>query len=173
MKELMLLIPLGGALLLTGCAGTETEFECNATTSDTCMTMQQANEKAKSLEESASVKLVAAGLPVLAEGNFRTVSAVSLPLPPQSTISGGKSPAVQPPGLLSARTTSVNTTPVSTTISPSPVTLPGNYPRPLRKGDKTAALWIAPYIDAGDVYHQPSTVLFVVSPSAWGQPRIN
>ncbi|HBZ9173110.1 TPA: type IV conjugative transfer system protein TraV, partial [Klebsiella pneumoniae] len=25
MKELMLLIPLGGALLLTGCAGTETE----------------------------------------------------------------------------------------------------------------------------------------------------
>ncbi|HBT6840067.1 TPA: type IV conjugative transfer system protein TraV, partial [Klebsiella pneumoniae] len=26
MKELMLLIPLGGALLLTGCAGTETEF---------------------------------------------------------------------------------------------------------------------------------------------------
>jgi conjugal transfer pilus assembly protein TraV len=47
MKELMLLIPLGSALLLTGCAGTETEFECNATTSDTCMTMEQANEKAK------------------------------------------------------------------------------------------------------------------------------
>lgn len=47
MKELMLLIPLGSALLLTGCAGTETEFQCNATTSDTCMTMEQANEKAK------------------------------------------------------------------------------------------------------------------------------
>lgn len=42
-----MLIPLGSALLLTGCAGTETEFECNATTSDTCMTMEQANEKAK------------------------------------------------------------------------------------------------------------------------------
>ncbi|MGF8801800.1 type IV conjugative transfer system protein TraV, partial [Klebsiella pneumoniae] len=27
MKELILLIPLGSALLLTGCAGTETEFE--------------------------------------------------------------------------------------------------------------------------------------------------
>jgi type IV conjugative transfer system lipoprotein TraV len=47
MKELMLLIPLGSALLLTGCAGTESDFECNATTSDTCMTMEQANEKAK------------------------------------------------------------------------------------------------------------------------------
>ncbi|HFI5652313.1 TPA: TraV family lipoprotein [Klebsiella michiganensis] len=30
-----------------------------------------------------------------------------------------------------------------------------------------------PYIDTDDVYHQPSTVLFVVTPSAWGQPRIN
>jgi conjugal transfer pilus assembly protein TraV len=47
MKELILLIPLGSALLLTGCAGTETDFQCNATTSDTCMTMEQANEKAK------------------------------------------------------------------------------------------------------------------------------
>lgn len=47
MKELILLIPLGSALLLTGCAGTETEFECNATTSDTCMTMEQANERRK------------------------------------------------------------------------------------------------------------------------------
>ncbi|EMX7092355.1 type IV conjugative transfer system protein TraV, partial [Klebsiella pneumoniae] len=24
-----------------------------------------------------------------------------------------------------------------------------------------------------DVYHQPATVLFVVTPSAWGQPRLN
>lgn len=47
MKELMLLIPLSSALLLTGCAGTETEFECNATTSDTCMTMEQANEESE------------------------------------------------------------------------------------------------------------------------------
>lgn len=79
MKELMLLIPLGSALLLTGCAGTETEFECNATTSDTCMTMEQANEKAKAREESAA-KPAAAGLPRLADGNFRTLSQVSYPL---------------------------------------------------------------------------------------------
>ncbi|WP_300002465.1 type IV conjugative transfer system lipoprotein TraV [uncultured Cedecea sp.] len=169
MKELMLLIPLGSALLLTGCAGTETEFQCNATTSDTCMTMQQANEKAKSLEESSSVKAVAAGLPVLAEGNFRTLSNLSHPLPPQSTRLGEKSPTVQ----LNTQGVTVNTSPVSAMVSPSHITLPGNYPRPLRKGDQTAALWIAPYIDSGDVYHQPSTVLFVVTPSAWGQPRIN
>ncbi len=86
MKELMLLIPLGGALLLTGCAGTETEFQCNATTSDTCMTMEQANEKAKLKEERSDAKPAAAGLPQLAEGNFRTTSVNSYPLPPQSNL---------------------------------------------------------------------------------------
>ncbi|TXT74967.1 type IV conjugative transfer system protein TraV, partial [Klebsiella pneumoniae] len=50
---------------------------------------------------------------------------------------------------------------------------PGNFPRPLRKGEETTSLWIAPYVDADDVYHQPATVLFVVTPSAWGQPRLN
>ena len=40
MKQISLFIPLLGTLLLSGCAGTNTEFECNATTSDTCMTME-------------------------------------------------------------------------------------------------------------------------------------
>lgn len=39
--------------------------------------------------------------------------------------------------------------------------------------EQTAALWIAPYIDNQDVYHQPSSVFFVIKPSAWGKPRIN
>ena len=54
-----------------------------------------------------------------------------------------------------------------------PAPVPGNYPRPLRKGEQTASLWVAPYVDSDDVYHQPTTVVFVVTPSAWGQPRIN
>jgi len=32
MKQISLFIPLLGTLLLSGCAGTSTEFECNATT---------------------------------------------------------------------------------------------------------------------------------------------
>ncbi len=72
MKQISFFIPLLGTLLLSGCAGTSTEFECNATTSDTCMTMEQANEKAKKLEQSSEAKPVAASLPRLAEGNFRT-----------------------------------------------------------------------------------------------------
>ncbi|SVF55913.1 conjugative transfer protein [Escherichia coli] len=34
MKQISFFIPLLGTLLLYGCAGTSTEFECNATTSD-------------------------------------------------------------------------------------------------------------------------------------------
>ncbi|VUS84749.1 type IV conjugative transfer system lipoprotein TraV [Klebsiella pasteurii] len=194
MKELMLLIPLGSALLLTGCAGTETEFECNATTSDTCMTMEQANEKAKAREESASAKPAAAGLPRLADGNFRTLSQVSYPLPPQpdltlARVAEDKSRAravfLNNPTannaaayfetekkLMSLPVVKMPLPVVASTFT-SPATLPGNYPRPLRKGEQTASLWIAPYIDSEDVYHQPTTVLFVVKPSAWGQPRIN
>nr|AWF75047.1 hypothetical protein KLDCFEIK_00038 [Escherichia coli] len=62
MKQISFFIPLLGTLLLSGCAGTSTEFECNATTSDTCMTMEQANEKAKKLEQSSEAKPVAASL---------------------------------------------------------------------------------------------------------------
>lgn len=194
MKELMLLIPLGGALLLTGCAGTESEFECNATTSDTCMTMEQANEEAKAREESSQAKPAAAGLPRLADGNFRTSSPVSYPLPPQPDLTRGKvavdvertravflnNPTASNEKAYFETEKRMRSLPVVKLSLPvvastftSPATLPGNYPRPLRKGEQTASLWIAPYIDTEDVYHQPATVLFVVTPSAWGQPRIN
>ncbi|UMX82495.1 TraV family lipoprotein [Klebsiella pneumoniae] len=49
--------------------------------------------------------------------------------------------------------------PVVASTFTSPSTLPCNYPRPLRKGEETTSLWIAPYVDADDVYHQPATVL--------------
>ncbi|MBB6937240.1 type IV conjugative transfer system lipoprotein TraV [Escherichia coli] len=171
MKQISLLIPLLGTLLLSGCAGTSTEFECNATTSDTCMTMEQANEKAKKLEQPADAKSAAASLPRLAEGNFRTttVRAASTASPSGSgpavtALPEQKLPAPRP--LFTAAREVKTVVPVS---SVTPVT----PPRPLRTGEQTAALWIAPYIDNQDVYHQPSSVFFVIKPSAWGKPRIN
>lgn len=151
-----MLIPLGSALLLTGCAGTETEFECNATTSDTCMTMEQANEKAKAKEESASAKPAAAGLLRLADGNFRTTSPGSYPLPPQPGFVKTKSASVAPvnksnSGLLNNTAAAarpvytVNTVmpsvrPVTVSTLTSPPTVPGQYPRPLRKGEQITSL---------------------------------
>ncbi|EBT5478236.1 type IV conjugative transfer system lipoprotein TraV [Salmonella enterica] len=171
MNHISCLIPFCGALLLSGCAGTNSDFECTATTSDTCMTMEQANEKAKRQEQPETVKPGAVSLPHLAEGNFRTtpVQAVSTVTPPPGKTviaprSGQKPPAPHP--LFTAAREVKTVVPVSTA---SPVV----PPRPLRTGEQTAALWIAPYIDSQDIYHQPSGVFFVIKPSVWGKPRIN
>ncbi|WP_440862639.1 type IV conjugative transfer system lipoprotein TraV [Symbiopectobacterium purcellii] len=175
----LLTLTLGSILTLSGCAGTSSDFECNATTSDTCMTIEQANEKAKRLEEGNGVKPDVAALPRLAEGDFRTVSAQPLAIPtaPITTIA---TTSVGTPRQNAPFTRSVAVTmPPAVTASyhPLPVSV-STYdmivdPRPLRVGEKTAGLWIAPYIDTQDVYHQPTRVFFVVKPSAWGQPRVH
>ncbi|MGP8847352.1 type IV conjugative transfer system lipoprotein TraV, partial [Enterobacter hormaechei] len=54
-KTVPVALTLASLLTLSGCAGTTSDFECNATTSDTCMTIEQANEKAKRLEEASAV----------------------------------------------------------------------------------------------------------------------
>ncbi|MFA7868042.1 type IV conjugative transfer system lipoprotein TraV, partial [Escherichia coli] len=155
MKQISLFIPLLGTLLLSGCAGTSTEFECNATTSDTCMTMEQANEKAKKLEQSSEAKPVAASLPRLAEGNFRTTSvqAVAATTPSRSRPAVTAHPEQK---LLAPRPLFTAAREVKTVVPVSSV-VPVTPPRPLRTGEQTAALWIAPYIDNQDVYHQPSS----------------
>ncbi|EJT4725874.1 type IV conjugative transfer system lipoprotein TraV [Escherichia coli] len=191
MKKISLFVPLLGTLLLSGCAGTNSDFECDATTSDTCMTMEQANEKAKKMEQPADAKPVAASLPRLADGNFLTTSvqAVAASLPRladgnflttsvqavAATTPSRSRPAVTAhpeQKLLAPRPLFTAAREVKTVVPVSSVT-PVTPPRPLRTGEQTAALWIAPYIDNQDVYHQPSSVFFVIKPSAWGKPRIN
>lgn len=174
--KLFIFTAIGGALLLSGCAGTSSEFECNATTSDTCMTMHQANDKAKLKEEGDTVKPVAGALPRLADGNFSSASnstpATSMTSPTPSVQRVANVPFTAKPVLVAPQPASVK--PSSQPYIP-PVTTPvvsTEYPRPLRVGERTAQLWIAPYIDTADVYHQPSNVVFVVTSSHWGKPRI-
>lgn len=174
-------LTLSSILLLSGCAGTASDFECNATTSDTCMTIEQANDKAKRLEESSTVKPDVVALPRLAEGDFRTVSVQTLTPPPVPTVTQAPASRVTPRvgSLLTphAPVQAVNPAIRTVTYQPLPATVPTREmivdPRPLREGERTAGLWIAPYIDTQDVYHQPARVFFVVKPSAWGQPRVN
>lgn len=176
-RTLPFALSLASVLTLAGCAGTASDFECNATTSDTCMTIEQANEKAKRLEESA-VKPDAAALPRLAEGNFRTASAQPLTPPPvpapsvasRSAPSGGSHFVANPFAHPADAKPASQAAPV---VAPQPTYESIVDPRPLRLGEKTAGLWIAPYIDTRDVYHQPGRVFFVVKPSAWGKPRVN
>ena len=174
--KLFIFTAIGGVLLLSGCAGTSSEFECNATTSDTCMTMHQANDKAKLKEEGDTVKPDAGALPRLADGNFSSASnsapATSMPLPTPSVQRVAHVPFTAKPVLVAPQPASVKPTsqPFITHVSTPVVST--EYPRPLRVGERTAQLWIAPYIDTADVYHQPSNVVFVVTSSHWGKPRI-
>ncbi|HAY0608556.1 TPA: type IV conjugative transfer system lipoprotein TraV, partial [Escherichia coli] len=49
--KILYLTPVALALLLSGCAGMKSEFDCNATASNSCMTMDEANNKARSATE--------------------------------------------------------------------------------------------------------------------------
>lgn len=53
----------GGVLLLSGCAGVKSSFDCDATTSDTCMTMTKANQLARDKAAKNTEKQAAGGLP--------------------------------------------------------------------------------------------------------------
>lgn len=169
MNRLMLLVPLCG-VLLSGCAGTNSDFECDATTSDTCMTMEQANEKAKKVENAGTVKAGATSLPRLADGNFRTLQTAAVSTP--GTVSLPPAPIKQEQKVIAPRPLFTPATDVKKSV-PVSVASRAVPPRPLRVGEQTAALWIAPYIDSQDIYHQPSSVFFVIKPAEWGKPRIN
>jgi conjugal transfer pilus assembly protein TraV len=170
MKKILLINVLGGAFLLAGCAGTNSDFECNATTSDSCMTIEEANEKAK-LREEKSGKLDVTALPVLGEGDFSKANVERI-MPIKSSEPGQKA--------ISSALVGKSNSPMNTAVKPTAKTEIGcaekgcwsvEKNRPTRIGERTAELWIAPWIDTEDVYHQESNVFFVVSSSAWGKPR--
>ena len=176
MKSLLLLPALGGVLLLAGCAGVSSEFGCNATTSDSCMTMEQANEKAKSLEEGSGAKPAAAALPRLADGDFAAIGRSTGPVPVAVGRSsrllprqGAASPAPMVPAYPAIAAPASIVTTVSTCTLPRCAGVGST--RPARQAEQTAQLWIAPWIDSQDVYHQPGKVLFVVKPAGWGKPQ--
>lgn len=176
MKTSLLFSLLAGVLLLSGCASVSSEFGCNATTTDSCMTMEQANEKAKSLEEGSEAKPAAAALPRLADGDFAAVGRDTGPVPvavgsPSRLLprQGAASPAPSVPAYPAIAAPASIVTTVSTCTLPRCAGVGST--RPARQGEQTAQLWIAPWIDSQDVYHQPGKVLFVVKPAVWGKPQ--
>lgn len=191
---------LGTVLLLSGCAGVKSSFDCDATTTDSCMTMTQANELARSKAAKNAGKGAAGGLPSLV--NLPAAPAV-LPAPvsgtrpvatapsasvvtPATTQPASGSSLISPPAVAGSpvRSTSVAAV-ASTTVRPAaPVTLsrscqtarcdsPGSV-HPQRSQDRIATVWIAPWVDDNNNFHQPGRLSFVVSPADWVLPsRIN
>lgn len=185
------------ALLLAGCAGTATEFECNATTSDNCMTMGQANELARKKTQSAANagKPGAGALPALvdlpAAPQHGTTMATAAPTTPVKATPAPTAPATSSV-LAPVATSSASTTPAASAplapralFTPTAASVPlatdamCSTPRcdtlgeatPLRLTDTIATLWIAPWIDSADQFHQPGRVSFVLTPGTWQLPQ--
>ncbi|EPY5345414.1 type IV conjugative transfer system lipoprotein TraV [Klebsiella quasipneumoniae] len=205
MKKITLLLA-GSALLLSGCAGVKSSFDCDATTSDTCMTMTKANQLARDKAAKQAGKPAASGLPSLV--NLPAHSAAAVPSASRSAVSppsGTRTTVSTTPAVSAGTSTGVNTNTATSTLTPRPVagtpvtTTPlsvvsrpvvsvvtpapscqsvrCDYPgavHPQRSQDQTATVWIAPWVDSDNAFHQPGRVSFVVRPADWVLPsRIN
>lgn len=118
---------LAGVVLLTGCAGAKSDFECNATSSDSCMTIDAANIMARQQAKVAAVKPGAASLPALGKP-----SGAVIPL----TRSAQRASFLRPP---------------------------------VRTPETTAKVWVAPWVDGQDNFHEPGLLSFIVKSGEWIQ----
>lgn len=174
MKKMMSAALLCSAL--TGCAGMNGDFDCNKTATDQCLTTVEANKLAaqgKSLDdltaEKATKKPAGETLPAL-----RNTAPVINPLHPVSVAATGPSTAksiaprplaIAPAGSGAAVTPRL--TPAAVTPA-APVNTAGRVPVQ-RVPDATQRLWIAPWVDTDDNFHQPSVVEFVKNKSHWDE----
>lgn len=194
MKKITLLLA-GSVLLLSGCAGVKSSFDCDATTSDTCMTMTKANQLARDKAAKQAGKPAAGGLPSLV--NLPATSAAAPPATPSviNYFSGARI-TNNKPSVSADATTGINTNPVAATSIPTASHPPVSRPalsvvtptpscqnvrcdnpgsvHPQRSQDQIATVWIAPWVDSDNAFHQPGRVSFVVSPADWVLPsRVN
>jgi conjugal transfer pilus assembly protein TraV len=168
---------LGGALLcaaLTGCAGMNSDFDCNKTTTDQCLSMADASKLAAkgrslddlSVEKDSSPKPAGEALATLpnsrpAVSPDRKVSVATLA--PRPVMSAPPAPSGR---ILRASYIPVKAAPVG--VTPSDYASAGRV-NALRIPDATQRLWIAPWVDEQDSFHQPAVVEFVKQKSRWDE----
>lgn len=169
---------LGAALLcgtLSGCAGMNSDFDCNQTATDKCLTTSEANKLAaqgKSIEdignEVKAKKPAGEALPAL----HNAAPGVN-PARPVSVAATGVSTSAP----LAARPASISmlSKPVTQVTRPGTVVTPyrpdtgAGKVTAQRIPDDVQRLWIAPWVDIDDNFHQPAVVEFVKSKSRWDE----
>jgi len=166
---------LGAALLcsaLTGCAGMNSDFDCNKTATDQCLTTAEANKLAasgKTLDDLTAEKTVkkSAGETLPALRNTAPVISPSRPVSVAPT--GYTAPSTLTPRPLAG-------TPVRSSLTSRPAVATPAKPdngagrvTAQRIPDTTQRLWIAPWVDTDDNFHQPAVVEFVKNKSRWDE----
>lgn len=150
--KLIMLPVLAGVVLLAGCAGGKSTFDCGATAGDQCMTMQQANEKA-AMMTTAKRGGGAKSLPVVAKPSLTVPSA------PQAS-----SPGVTVPP---ARSGTGMTPAAGTGKAATAPTSPRPVVRPLRVAERTGKIWVAAWVDKDGAYHADNMISVVTRPGEW------
>ncbi|QOI58095.1 type IV conjugative transfer system lipoprotein TraV [Rouxiella badensis] len=156
--------------LLTGCAGMNSDFDCNKTAIDKCLTMGQAQGLAatgKSIDD-VDTSADTAKKPVTSTVTSPPPFLHNTPVPVKPYVAVGYSPAISKGFLASTSTAGISTSPVSQYIKVSNPNSPGSVSAN-RTGDIVQRLWVSPWVDKDDNFHQPSVVEFVKNKSHWDQ----
>lgn len=161
MKKVFLIMT--SAAILSGCAGMNNDFDCNKTASDQCLTMEQAQGLAshgKSLDDLDSTKGGAEKKAVTERVATAPLSNTRPVLKPYSNpvVSGTSVKS----NLLSQRIQTVT----ERVVEKVNLNSAGSV-NAVRYQDVTQRLWISPWVDKDDSFHQPSIVEFVTEKSAW------
>lgn len=165
MKKIIFL--LGASALLSGCAGMNDDFDCNKTTTDQCLTMEQAQGLASQNKTLDDLNVSEGG--AVKKDVSETVS--TTPLVNNKPVI---KPYVNPSRPGSTIKSSLTSTPVNTASYSAPVRIiekdnpnSAGSVSSVRYQDVTQRLWISPWVDKDDSFHQPSIVEFVTSKSSW------
>lgn len=180
MKPALLMV-LASGLILTGCAGMKSEFDCSATASNGCMTMDEANNKARAMTENQKGKV--------AKGRRTLPPLAAVPTMRKSAVSSGGLSVTKPTVIASAVGTGKGAQPASrnpfrgAVVDSGGMTVSAGVPqasawsdigmaRPVRLPSTTARMWIAAWTDEQAVWHQPSVVSFEVEPARWQHQEV-
>ncbi|MCK8417595.1 type IV conjugative transfer system lipoprotein TraV [Erwinia amylovora] len=166
MKKIIFL--LSATALLSGCAGMNDDFDCNKTATDQCLTMEQAQglaSQGKSLDdldaskggsEKKVVSETVATKPL--SNNKPVIKSYINPVESGSTV---KSSLFPPQNVRPV----ISTTPIRVIEKVNPNS--AGSVNSIRYQDVTQRIWISPWVDKDDSFHQPSIVEFVSEHSSW------
>ena len=165
--------------MLTGCAGMNSDFDCNKTATDQCLSMSDASHlaaKGKSLDD---LTAAAQTVPKPAAESLAPTTNIKPNVSPDRPISVAGlaprpiagTPVSNNDAMLRASTIPVAGSNTRSLSAIRPIT-PADYAGPgqvdaRRIPDATQRLWIAPWVDEQDSFHQPAVVEFVKNKSRW------